>query len=130
MSPEAVKSHGAGVKLVYTPIHGSGYMPVTTILNRMYRKRTHRHRSYVFKQVRVYAVCREYLRNLYCKFARILARIVGYYDVGVNRMNMFTVRRATKGLADYINTLGKEACGRGVVISYDTALCRNKGFCL
>ena len=35
LSPEAVKSHGAGVKLVYTPIHGSGYMPVTTILNRM-----------------------------------------------------------------------------------------------
>ncbi len=44
----------------------------------------------------------------------------GVLDVGVNRMNMFTVRRATKGLADYINTLGKEACGRGVVISYDT----------
>ncbi len=44
----------------------------------------------------------------------------GVLDVGVNRMNMFTVRRATKGLADYINTLGKEACERGVVISYDT----------
>lgn len=44
----------------------------------------------------------------------------GVLDVGVNRMNMFTVRRATKGLADYIITLGKEACERGVVISYDT----------
>ncbi|MDE6303182.1 MAG: phospho-sugar mutase, partial [Clostridia bacterium] len=44
----------------------------------------------------------------------------GVLDVGVNRMNIFTVRRATKGLADYINTLGKEACERGVVISYDT----------
>lgn len=44
----------------------------------------------------------------------------GVLDVGVNRMNIFTVRRATKGLADYINSLGKEACERGVVISYDT----------
>ena len=44
----------------------------------------------------------------------------GVLDVGINRMNTFTVRRATKGLADYINTLGEEACKRGVVISYDT----------
>ena len=44
----------------------------------------------------------------------------GVLDVGINRMNFFTVRRATKGLADYVNTLGKEACERGVVISYDT----------
>lgn len=44
----------------------------------------------------------------------------GVLDVGTNRMNMFTVRRATKGLADFINSLGDEACRRGVVISYDT----------
>ncbi len=44
----------------------------------------------------------------------------GVLDVGENRMNIFTVRRATKGLADYINTLGEEARKRGVVISYDT----------
>lgn len=44
----------------------------------------------------------------------------GVLDVGTNRMNMFTVRRATKGLADFIITLGKDACERGVVISYDT----------
>ncbi|MCM1306592.1 MAG: phospho-sugar mutase [Bacteroides sp.] len=44
----------------------------------------------------------------------------GVLDVGVNRMNVFTVRRATKGLADYVNARGKEACARGVVISYDT----------
>lgn len=44
----------------------------------------------------------------------------GVLDVGTNRMNMFTVRRATKGLADFILTLGESACERGVVISYDT----------
>lgn len=44
----------------------------------------------------------------------------GILDVGTNRMNVFTVRRATKGLASYIATLGIEAMRRGVVISYDT----------
>lgn len=44
----------------------------------------------------------------------------GVLDVGTNRMNVFTVRRATKGLAEYIKTLGCEAMQRGVVISYDT----------
>ena len=35
LSPEAVKKVGKDIKIVYTPIHGSGYMPVTTILARM-----------------------------------------------------------------------------------------------
>ncbi|HOO23147.1 MAG TPA: phospho-sugar mutase [Clostridia bacterium] len=35
LSPEAVKKYGKDIKLVYTPIHGSGYIPVTTILARM-----------------------------------------------------------------------------------------------
>ncbi|MBO7345379.1 MAG: phospho-sugar mutase, partial [Clostridia bacterium] len=35
-------------------------------------------------------------------------------------MNVYTVKRATQGLAEYIKTLGKEAISRGVVISYDT----------
>ena len=34
LSPEAVKKLGAKLKLVYTPIHGSGYVPVTTILKK------------------------------------------------------------------------------------------------
>ncbi len=34
LSPEAVKKYGPSLKLVYTPIHGSGYVPVTTILQR------------------------------------------------------------------------------------------------
>ena len=35
LSPDAVKKYGKDLKLVYTPIHGSGYIPVTTMLNRM-----------------------------------------------------------------------------------------------
>lgn len=43
--------------------------------------------------------------------------IIGY---GTNMMNVYTVRRATQGLADYISSLGEGAKARGVVISYDT----------
>ncbi len=44
----------------------------------------------------------------------------GVLDVGTNRMNVHTVKRATKGLADYVCSLGKSAMERGVVVSYDT----------
>ena len=43
--------------------------------------------------------------------------IIGY---GTNMINVYTVKRATKGLAEYIKTLGAQAMKRGVVISYDT----------
>ncbi len=43
--------------------------------------------------------------------------LIGY---GVNMMNVYTVMRATQGLAEWIKTLGAEAMARGVVISYDT----------
>ncbi len=35
LSPESVKKYGKDLKLVYTPIHGAGYVPVTTVLERM-----------------------------------------------------------------------------------------------
>lgn len=35
LSPKEVAKYGHGIKLVYTPIHGAGYIPVTTILKRM-----------------------------------------------------------------------------------------------
>lgn len=35
LSPESVKKIGANIKLVYTPVHGTGYVPVTTVLGRM-----------------------------------------------------------------------------------------------
>ncbi len=34
LSPQAVATQGKNLKLVYTPIHGSGYVPVTTILKK------------------------------------------------------------------------------------------------
>ena len=45
--------------------------------------------------------------------------IIGY---GTNMMNVYTVKRATSGLAAFIKTLGEEAMARGVAISYDTRL--------
>ena len=43
--------------------------------------------------------------------------IIGY---GMNKMNIYTVMRATQGLSEFIKTLGVAAIERGVVISYDT----------
>ena len=45
--------------------------------------------------------------------------IIGY---GTNMMNVYTVRRATQGLAQFIATLGESAKQRGVAVSYDTRL--------
>lgn len=56
----------------------------------------------------------------FCPLQFGTAGMRGVLDLGTNRMNVFTVRRATKGLAEYIKTLGEEAMQRGVVISYDT----------
>ena len=44
----------------------------------------------------------------------------GLIGMGTNMMNVYVVRRATQGLAEYIKTLGQKAKDRGVVISYDT----------
>ena len=56
----------------------------------------------------------------FCPLQFGTAGMRGVLDMGTNRMNVFTVKRATQGLAEYIKTLGKEAMERGVVISYDT----------
>ena len=42
----------------------------------------------------------------------------GIIGCGINMMNVYTVRRATQGLAEYLKTEGAEE--KGVVISYDT----------
>ncbi len=44
----------------------------------------------------------------------------GLIGLGTNMMNVYTVTRATQGLAEYIKSLGKKARKRGVVISFDT----------
>ena len=56
----------------------------------------------------------------YCPLQFGTAGMRGVLDLGTNRMNVFTVKRATQGLACYIKTLGAKAMERGVVISYDT----------
>ena len=42
----------------------------------------------------------------------------GVLGAGTNRMNLYNVRRATKGFADYINSQNPEYRQRGVVIAY------------
>ena len=46
------------------------------------------------------------------------AGLRGVIGGGLNRMNMYTVRKATQGLADYINEHKKG--DRGVAIAYDS----------
>ena len=44
----------------------------------------------------------------------------GLIGMGTNMINVYTVMRATKGLAEYVKSLGARAMEKGVVISYDT----------
>lgn len=44
----------------------------------------------------------------------------GILGAGTNRMNKYIIRKVTQGLADVIKEQGQEACGRGVVIAYDS----------
>ncbi|MEG0288694.1 MAG: phospho-sugar mutase, partial [Carnobacterium sp.] len=44
----------------------------------------------------------------------------GIIGVGINRMNQYTVRQATEGLALFMDSLGEEAKKRGVAIAYDS----------
>ncbi|AGT30931.1 phosphoglucomutase [Geobacillus genomosp. 3] len=44
----------------------------------------------------------------------------GEIGPGTNRMNIYTVRKASAGLARYIQSFGDEAKRRGVVIAYDS----------
>lgn len=46
------------------------------------------------------------------------AGLRGVIGAGTNRMNIYTVRKATQGLANYIKKVGKES--QGVAIAYDS----------
>jgi phosphoglucomutase len=59
-----------------------------------------------------------------CDLAFGTAGLRGTMGAGTNRMNIYTVRRASKGFGNYIVSLGQEAMDRGIVIAYD---CRNNG---
>ncbi|WP_026688893.1 phospho-sugar mutase [Alteribacter aurantiacus] len=43
----------------------------------------------------------------------------GEIGPGTNRMNVYTIRKAAQGLADYMKAAGEEAVSRGVVIAHD-----------
>lgn len=53
----------------------------------------------------------------------------GEIGVGTNRMNIYTVRKASAGLAAYIEEQGNEAKQRGVVIAYDSRY-KSPEFCM
>lgn len=59
-----------------------------------------------------------------CDLAFGTAGLRGLMGAGTNRMNIYTVRRASRGFGNYIVSLGEEAMRRGVIIAYD---CRNNG---
>ncbi|MDE0582937.1 phospho-sugar mutase [Planococcus sp. A6] len=44
----------------------------------------------------------------------------GEIGPGTNRMNVYTVRKASKGIADYIESFGEQAMKRGVAIAFDS----------
>jgi phosphoglucomutase len=44
----------------------------------------------------------------------------GVLGAGTNRINRYTVRRATQGLANYIASFGEQAKAKGVAIAYDS----------
>ncbi|PHA00091.1 phosphoglucomutase [Bacillus pseudomycoides] len=44
----------------------------------------------------------------------------GELGAGTNRLNVYTVRKATEGLARFIENQGEEAKARGVVVAYDS----------
>ncbi|WP_182102431.1 phospho-sugar mutase [Niallia taxi] len=44
----------------------------------------------------------------------------GELGPGINRMNIYTVRKAAQGLGKYIQEQGKEAMERGVAVAYDS----------
>ena len=48
------------------------------------------------------------------------AGLRGVIGAGTDRMNIYTVRRATQGLASYI--CEKNACEKGVAIAYDSRI--------
>lgn len=48
------------------------------------------------------------------------AGLRGVIGAGTNRMNIYTVRQATQGLANYIISQGEEAIERGVAIAHDS----------
>ena len=47
----------------------------------------------------------------------------GVIGAGSNRINKYTIAKATKGFAEYIKYNGEDACKKGVVIAHDNRRC-------
>lgn len=50
------------------------------------------------------------------------AGLRGILGAGLNRMNVYTVRHATQGMAELIKREGPQACARGVAVAYDSRI--------
>ena len=61
--------------------------------------------------------------RFYCEMEFGTAGIRGIIGAGSNRMNRYTVAKATEGYAKYILSCGGTAAEDGVVISYDNRRC-------
>lgn len=46
----------------------------------------------------------------------------GVLGIGTNRLNIYNVRQASRGVAEYVNKEGAEAAAKGVLIGYDTRI--------
>lgn len=46
----------------------------------------------------------------------------GIIGAGTNRINRFTVRRATQGLSDFLKSHGDQVCEQGVTIAFDSRI--------
>lgn len=58
--------------------------------------------------------------RFYCDLEFGTGGLRGVMAAGTNRMNIYTVRLATQGLANEISDLGTDAKNKGVVIAYDS----------
>lgn len=56
--------------------------------------------------------------RFYCELEFGTAGLRGVVGAGTNRMNLYTVRKATQGLANYIKKIGKQ--DKAVAIAYDS----------
>ncbi|HOO13010.1 MAG TPA: phospho-sugar mutase, partial [Bacillota bacterium] len=61
------------------------------------------------------------IRERFCSHLEFgTAGLRGLMGAGTNRMNVYTVGRAARGLANHIIALGSGYAARGVVIAYDS----------
>ncbi len=71
--------------------------------------------------------------EIYDRFYRDMAfgtgGMRGLLGAGTNRINRYTVRKATLGFARYLKQTNAEACDRGVVIAHDNRRC-SRALCL